>query len=78
MTNQELNCEQVIERLFEYLDGELDRQDSLSVEHHLARCRDCFTRSEFEKRLRTRLAESVDTPAPDSLRQRVRALMKRF
>ncbi|WP_163574320.1 anti-sigma factor family protein [Halomonas faecis] len=78
MIPRELSCEDVIERLFDYLDRELDAQQAEDIEHHLARCRDCFTRAEFEKRLRERVAASGTVSAPPRLRRRVRRLLDRF
>lgn len=76
--HDDISCEEVIERLFTYLDGELDDVSQATIERHLEHCRDCFTRAEFERRLRARVADSVSTPAPEELRQRVRALLDSF
>lgn len=71
-------CEEVIERLFAYLDGEVDDVSSAVIERHLERCRDCFSRADFERKLRTKIAASASTPAPDRLRRRVRSLLDEF
>lgn len=76
--DHDISCEQVIERLFVYLDGELEDVSQETIDRHLAHCRDCFTRAEFEKRLRRRVADSVSTQAPERLRSRVRALLDEF
>jgi anti-sigma factor (TIGR02949 family) len=73
-----LSCEEVIERLLEYLDRELDAAAQLEVERHLETCRGCFSRAEFERRLRARVAETGDVKAPESLRRRIRALVARY
>lgn len=78
MKHRELSCEQVIARLFDYLDHELDERQAAELEHHLARCRDCFSRSEFEKRLRARLADSATQPAPPHLHRRIGRLLDDF
>lgn len=78
MSAREPSCEEVIERLFDYLDRELDVQQAEEIERHLARCRDCFTRAEFEKRLRERVAASGTVPAPPRLHSRVQRLLDRF
>lgn len=74
----ELSCEEVIVRLFDYLDRELDDRQATEIEHHLAHCRDCFSRSEFEKRLRARLADSAGQPAPPRLERRIHQLLDDF
>jgi anti-sigma factor (TIGR02949 family) len=77
MTAQ-LGCEEVIAKLLEYLDRELDAAAQLEIERHLETCRGCFSRAEFERRLRARVAETGDAKAPESLRRRVRALVARY
>lgn len=78
MSRRILTCEEVIERLFDYLDRELDDQQAADIERHLHRCRDCFTRAEFEKRLRARVEASGTATAPPRLRRRIRGLLDRF
>lgn len=73
-----LSCEEVIEKLLEYLDRELDATAQLEIERHLETCRGCFSRAEFERRLRARVAEAGKVKAPESLRRRVRALVARY
>lgn len=78
MSGRPLTCEEVIERLFDYLDRELDGPQAADIERHLHRCRDCFTRAEFEKRLRARVAATGTAAAPPRLRRRIRELIDRF
>lgn len=78
MSQADIDCNEVIERLFEFLDGELDSRRHADIERHLARCRDCFTRAEFERRLKGRLAEAGSASAPDTLRRRIRGLLDRY
>ncbi|MCG6658170.1 anti-sigma factor [Halomonas campisalis] len=78
MSARDLNCEEVIERLFDYLDQELDAQQAADIDRHLHRCRDCFTRSEFEKRLRARVAAAGTASAPPRLQRRIRHLLDQF
>jgi anti-sigma factor (TIGR02949 family) len=73
-----LSCEQVLEHLFAYLDKALDATTSAEIERHLEACRGCFSRAEFERRLRQRVAETGTVSAPDSLRARIKALTDRF
>jgi hypothetical protein len=46
------------ESLFEYLDHELEENEHEAMDAHLHECRRCFSRAEFEKRLKARLAQS--------------------
>ena len=78
MTDEHMTCEEVIEHLFAFLDRELDADLSGRIEEHLERCRDCFTRAEFERRLRARVRDAAETRAPDTLHRRLRDLMDAF
>lgn len=74
MNTPKLSCEEVIERLFEYLDQELDSVSQYEIDRHLQRCYDCFSRAEFERRLRERIAATGSQQAPDRLKKRIREL----
>lgn len=78
MNTDRISCEEVIERLFDYLDRELDSELRNRINAHLERCRDCFTRAEFEKRLRSRVNETADVEAPERLRRRIRRVLDEF
>jgi anti-sigma factor (TIGR02949 family) len=78
MNADTIRCEEVIEHLFEYLDRELEKVKSTEIERHLEHCRECFSRAEFEKRLRERVRATGEAVAPPRLRQRVQRLIARF
>lgn len=78
MSQRPLNCEEVIEQLFAYLDHELDSETSGEIERHLDACRGCCSRVEFERRLRGRMAETGRTAAPAQLHRRIKALINGF
>ena len=71
-------CEEALRRLLEYLDGELEAHEQHKVADHLDRCRSCFSRAEFERRLKGHLAELGDTPVPASVEARIRSLLGGF
>lgn len=75
---QELSCEDVIDKLLEYLDHELDAEAEADIARHIETCRACFTRAEFERKLRQRITETGERKAPDSLRRRIRSLVSRY
>lgn len=79
MSKDHLTCEEVIEQLFVYLDRELaDPELSAAIDEHLERCRDCYTRAEFEKKLRNKVAETTASKAPERLYRRIRGLLDQF
>ncbi|MBL3558882.1 MULTISPECIES: anti-sigma factor family protein [Marinobacter] len=78
MNESRISCEEVVQRLFDYLHQELDIDASAEIERHLHRCHDCFSRAEFEQKLRDRLTESGQQEAPERLRRRIREMIERF
>jgi anti-sigma factor (TIGR02949 family) len=70
-----IDCEEALRRLFEYLDAELHGESQREMEQHLERCRNCFSRVEFEKRLKAHIAEVGREPVPPELEQRIRRVL---
>lgn len=78
MNAEQITCEEVIEQIYEFLDQELDSTLSDRINAHLERCRDCFTRAEFEKRLRARVNDAAEAEAPERLHRRLQRLIDQF
>lgn len=71
-------CEDALRMLAAHLDGELSVQGHAEVERHLARCKSCYSRAQFERQLKAKLAEvSCAAPRP-GLQSRIRSLIERF
>ncbi|HXF65749.1 MAG TPA: zf-HC2 domain-containing protein [Burkholderiales bacterium] len=73
-----LTCEEVLRHLFAYLDREADPHTASEIERHLERCRSCFSRAEFERRLKAELRAAGNRSAPARLRARIRELVGKF
>jgi anti-sigma factor (TIGR02949 family) len=73
-----MGCEEALKRLLEFIDHELPDSEHDSVEHHLRTCRSCFSRMEFESRLKQRLSALPVEDAPSTSRDRIRNLIKGF
>jgi anti-sigma factor (TIGR02949 family) len=74
----DIGCEQALKRLLEFIDRELPGSEHDRVEQHLRTCRSCFSRMEFERRLKEQLASLPDGDAPAAARERIRTLIKGF
>ena len=73
-----MRCEEALRLLAAYLDGELPRHEHVDVTRHLDACRSCFSRAEFERRLKHRLgALGRREPDPD-FALRLKRLVRRF
>jgi mycothiol system anti-sigma-R factor len=73
-----IDCEEALRRLFEFLDAELHGEAQHEIELHLERCRSCFSRFEFERRLKGHIADLGSTPVPDDLDRRIRKVLDGF
>lgn len=73
-----LKCEEALRLLAEYLDGELRGRAQSDLERHLEICRSCFSRAEFERRLKRRLASLSVVDPPPSVAERIRSLIESF
>lgn len=72
------SCEDALRLLAAHLDRELDAPASQQVERHLEICRTCYSRAEFEKRLKERVAELGQEPVRAELTDRVQTLIRTF
>lgn len=70
-----LSCDDALRLLAQYLDRELGDGDRAEVEQHLATCRSCFSRAEFERRLKDELARLGSSEVPPALKDRIRVLL---
>jgi anti-sigma factor (TIGR02949 family) len=75
--DETMGCEEALQKLAIFLDGELDARESDQVRRHLETCRSCFSRMEFERRLKERIRDQLRVEAISSeLETRVRALVR--
>ena len=73
-----IDCEEALRRLFAYIDAELADQERGEVDHHLERCRSCFSRMEFETRLKAHVGELGREPVDPALRRRILDVLDEF
>ena len=73
-----IGCEEALKRLAEFIDCELSDSEQDDVERHLRTCRSCYSRAEFESRLKQRLAVLSGEDAPTKARDRIRKLIQGF
>lgn len=59
-----LNCDQVMEVLQSYLDGETDAETVRRVSTHLDACADCFHESAVYRRIKASLANPAEGVDP--------------
>ena len=73
-----IGCEEALKRLAEFIDCELSDSEQDEVEQHLRTCRSCYSRKEFESRLKQRLSALSGDHGPAKVRDRIRKLIEGF
>jgi anti-sigma factor (TIGR02949 family) len=73
-----LDCAAALRLLAAHLDGELQQLDDESVQRHLQQCHSCYSRAEFERRLKARLTELCRTNVSPALESRIRTLLSDY
>ncbi len=66
-----VNCDETIERLYYYLDGELTEERRVEIALHLDMCGPCVGAFGFEAELRKVIANRCKDHVPDALLDRV-------
>ena len=77
-TGEPITCAEALRLLALYLDGELHHGQRASVDHHLAACRSCYSRSEFERRLKTELGRLRRDDVRPGFERQIRHLITQF
>ncbi len=78
MTKHEIECEQALRQIFEYVDHELGEAERATLERHLHTCHSCYSRAEFEARLKAKLGELKKDGPDGTVRERIKNLFESF
>jgi mycothiol system anti-sigma-R factor len=65
------HCAEILQRIFFFIDNELDRADCDAIKAHLDQCRPCLEKYQLESTVKALVARSCSEHAPDQLRERV-------
>ena len=69
------DCDETIERLYVYLDGELTDERREEIRRHLDDCSPCLDAYDFEAELRRVIAQKCRDRVPEHLMVRIRAVL---
>ena len=70
------DCEETIERLYIYMDGELTEERRVAIRQHLDDCSPCLDAYDFEVELRRVISMKCRDHVPESLLARVRQALE--
>jgi mycothiol system anti-sigma-R factor len=68
---QHPECREALDRLYVFLDGELNDERWLQIQHHLDECSPCLEAFDFEAELKVMVATRCREQVPYQLRARV-------
>lgn len=72
----ELDCEQVLQLVWQFLDGEMDETRYLEIQAHIADCAECGPRYQFQRRLLALVEMKCrEGPVPVELKHRLFRLL---
>ena len=71
------NCQETLDNLTAYLDGELPADRVGELREHLDRCFSCEDRAGFEEKLKALLRDRCTEAMPTDLREKIRARIAR-
>jgi mycothiol system anti-sigma-R factor len=68
----ETKCTEVLDRVYEYLDGEMSEHDVMKIRRHLEECRHCLDQYDVDLALKALLRRCcASETAPQALRARI-------
>ena len=73
-----ISCSEAMSKLQAYLDKEVDAPSEEEIHHHIEHCRECFSRTEFEKALRDKVERLGTERTPSDIQARLSAMVKKF
>ena len=65
------DCSEVLERVFYFIDNEMEQADSSEIQEHLDECGPCLQKYDLERTVKALVARSCAEHAPESLRDKV-------
>ena len=73
-----MTCEEALRLLAVFLDGELHGEPHHAVERHLEVCRSCYSRAEFERRLKAEIGRLRREEVSSGFEARIRSILSLF
>lgn len=69
-------CEEALDTLYAFLDGELTADKRKAIQHHLDECSPCLETYDFEAELKTVIARKCRDHVPEGLRAKVESALR--
>jgi mycothiol system anti-sigma-R factor len=69
--HHDVDCSEILERMFFFIDNELADADCTEIQHHLDECGPCLQKYDLERTVKSLVQRSCAEHAPSGLRERV-------
>lgn len=74
----EVSCREAVERVYEYLDGEMEPERAEEIRCHIQQCKRCYPMFDWERMFLDVIRERADRPEDNpELRQEVESMLER-
>jgi anti-sigma factor RsiW len=71
-----MRCRQVVDKISEYIDGELDPELVRELEHHLQHCEDCRVVVDTTRKTVEVFCHTEPAPLPNDVRERLNQMFR--
>jgi anti-sigma factor (TIGR02949 family) len=78
VTKHEIDCEQALRMIYQFIDHELGGSEREAMQRHLHTCKSCFSRAEFERRLKEKVGGLREKREVPEVCMRISRLLKTF
>lgn len=69
--SHDAHCSEILQRIFFFIDNELEGADCDEIQHHLEECQPCLEKYRLESTVKALVQRSCTEHAPAQLRERV-------
>jgi mycothiol system anti-sigma-R factor len=69
--HHDVDCSKVLERVFFFIDNEMEAADLAEIKQHLDECGPCLQKYDLERTVKMLVARSCSEHAPETLREKV-------
>jgi len=69
--HHDTDCSEILERVFVFIDNELEEADCRTIQQHLDECGPCLREYDLESKVKALVKKSCSEHAPETLREKV-------
>ena len=69
--HHDTDCSEVLDRVFFFIDNEMEQADFAEIKQHLDECGPCLEKYDLERTVKMLVARSCSEHAPETLREKV-------